>query len=287
MKERRSVATLAALLASLYMTATGVVVNSETPKDGVAENENVKSVVESTLAPRPVGLNKVEVLERNPDGFKLKWPKPDTHGVGIDFYVVAVDGKQVVWPATRHQTITGLDSNTVYDVSVSVKTTEGQYTGTSIKVRTGSAPPPPPAPPVEEEPAKEQSKPAWVNPMPGAAFTSGYGPRGGALHAGMDLAAPPGTPVKSVGAGTVTHVGWVFGGYGISVVVDHGNGYQTHYAHLSGTNVSAGQKVSAGHHVGYEGSTGDSTGPHLHFEVHQGLWNQVEPTGWLEARGAW
>ncbi|MEE6263306.1 M23 family metallopeptidase [Plantactinospora sonchi] len=128
-------------------------------------------------------------------------------------------------------------------------------------------------------------RPAWVNPMPGAPVTSCYGMRWGALHAGIDLAMPSGTPIHAAGAGTVVTAGPAYTGYGISVVIDHGNGYLTHYAHQSRVAVSVGQKVSAGQVIGYEGATGDATGPHLHFEVHKGLWNQVDPAPWMRARG--
>jgi murein DD-endopeptidase MepM/ murein hydrolase activator NlpD len=124
-----------------------------------------------------------------------------------------------------------------------------------------------------------------VNPLPGGETTSCYGPRWGVLHAGIDLAAPAGTPVRAAGAGRVVSAGWAYAGYGISVVVDHGNGYLTHYAHLSAATVHVGQRVAAGQQVGREGSTGDSTGPHLHFEVHKGMWRQVDPAPWLRARG--
>ncbi|HEX8631509.1 MAG TPA: M23 family metallopeptidase [Catenuloplanes sp.] len=106
------------------------------------------------------------------------------------------------------------------------------------------------------------------------------------MHAGVDLAAPSGTPVYAVGAGRVVSAGSNHSGYGISVVLDHGNGYLTHYAHLSSRAVRPGQRVVARQRIGAEGSTGDSTGPHLHFEVHRRVWrNTVEPTDWLRARG--
>jgi murein DD-endopeptidase MepM/ murein hydrolase activator NlpD len=128
--------------------------------------------------------------------------------------------------------------------------------------------------------------PAWVLPISGAALTSCYGARWGTMHLGIDLAAPYGTKIVSVGAGTVVQAGWLYGGYGISVVVNHGNGYLTHYAHASKVLVRAGQKVKAGTPLALEGSTGDSTGPHLHFEVHKAaLWQQIEPSAWLRARG--
>jgi murein DD-endopeptidase MepM/ murein hydrolase activator NlpD len=130
-----------------------------------------------------------------------------------------------------------------------------------------------------------KAKAAWVNPMPGAEITSCFGIRGGILHAGIDLAQPAGTAIHAAAAGTVTGAGWLYTGYGISVTIDHGNGYLTHYAHQSRTVVQAGQHVSAGDIIGYEGATGDATGPHLHFEVHHGLWNQIDPAPWLRARG--
>ncbi|MDW5324504.1 M23 family metallopeptidase [Plantactinospora sp. KLBMP9567] len=134
-------------------------------------------------------------------------------------------------------------------------------------------------------PTASRKAPAWVDPMPGAGVTSCYGMRWGTMHAGIDLAMPADTPIQAAGAGTVVDAGWAFAGYGISVVVDHGNGWLTHYAHQSRTVVSVGQRVKPGQVIGYEGATGDTTGPHLHFEVHNGLWNQVDPAPWMRARG--
>ncbi|MFF0252609.1 M23 family metallopeptidase [Micromonospora zamorensis] len=127
--------------------------------------------------------------------------------------------------------------------------------------------------------------PAWVDPMPGAAVTSCYGQRWGTLHAGIDLALPSGTPIRAAAAGTVTQAGDASDGYGNSVFIDHGNGYLTHYAHQSRIAVTVGQKVKAGQVIGYEGATGDATGPHLHFEVHQGMWNQIDPAPFMRTRG--
>ncbi|WP_326551444.1 M23 family metallopeptidase [Micromonospora sp. NBC_01813] len=128
--------------------------------------------------------------------------------------------------------------------------------------------------------------PDWVSPMPNAQTTSCYGQRWGVLHAGVDLALPAGTPVLAAGAGTVSVAGWAYTGYGISVVIDHGDGILTHYAHLSATAVAVGDQVSPGDVIGAEGSTGDSTGPHLHFEVHLGgLWSQIDPAPWMRERG--
>jgi murein DD-endopeptidase MepM/ murein hydrolase activator NlpD len=94
--------------------------------------------------------------------------------------------------------------------------------------------------------------------------------RYGFCHKGLDIAAAQGTPVRAVAAGTVKFAGWSNQGYGYLVVIDHGS-YQTLYGHLSGNpSVSAGQSVSAGTVVGLMGSTGFSTGPHLHFELRLG-----------------
>ncbi|BAL85933.1 putative M23-family secreted peptidase [Actinoplanes missouriensis 431] len=125
----------------------------------------------------------------------------------------------------------------------------------------------------------------WVHPMPSAGVTSCFGPRGGRLHAGVDLAAAHGTPIVAAGAGTVVSAGPA-GGYGNAVLIRHANGYLTHYGHMSEIQVAAGQRVTAGEQIGLEGSTGHSTGPHLHFEVHAGHYkNPIEPTAWMHAHG--
>lgn len=98
-------------------------------------------------------------------------------------------------------------------------------------------------------------------------------------HDGLDLGVPSGTPLRAVTGGTVTMAGW-FGGYGITVRVDHGGGVVTQYSHMSSVEVSVGQRVSANQLVGYSGNTGVSTGPHLHFMVIQGG-TPVDPWPWL------
>ena len=107
----------------------------------------------------------------------------------------------------------------------------------------------------------------WVWPIPGGKVTSGYGMRGAEFHHGVDIPASTGTPIRAARAGTVTAAEWR-GGYGNATYIDHGNGLQTRYAHQVRTPpVRRGQQVSAGQVVGYVGSTGRSSGPHLHFEV--------------------
>ena len=134
-------------------------------------------------------------------------------------------------------------------------------------------------------PAAHPPAPTWVSPMPGVALSSCYGLRWGTIHQGIDFAGDAGTPIHAVGAGTVIAAGWAYSGYGISVMIDHGNGFLSHYAHASQALVQVGQTVTAGQSIALEGATGDATGPHLHFEIHQGLWNQIDPAPWLRARG--
>ena len=92
----------------------------------------------------------------------------------------------------------------------------------------------------------------------------------GTGHMGVDLATVEGGPIYAADGGTVVYAGPISGGYGIMVMIDHGTGYQSLYAHLSAVAVGCGQGVSQGQMIGYGGSTGNSTGPHLHFEVRYG-----------------
>lgn len=107
----------------------------------------------------------------------------------------------------------------------------------------------------------------WVSPCSyyGVTCEFGYSPITYS-HNGIDLGASEGTPIHSAGPGTVTYVGW-YGTGGNAVIVSHGNGVRTIYMHQSATACSMGQEVAAGDVIGYVGSTGLSTGPHLHFQV--------------------
>lgn len=96
------------------------------------------------------------------------------------------------------------------------------------------------------------------------------------LHKGLDFTAPQGTPIYATGDGTVSEAGFSEGGYGNHVVINHGYGYETLYGHMVRIKAHAGQKVKRGEVIGWVGSTGKSTGPHCHYEVHvQG--NPVDP----------
>ena len=118
-------------------------------------------------------------------------------------------------------------------------------------------------------------------------WTSGFGMRqdpfvrGPAMHTGLDIRADTGEPARATAAGTVTTAGWN-GGYGRMVEVDHGNGFATRYAHLSAIDVEVGQVVRIGQVVGRVGSTGRSTGPHLHYETRVDG-DAVDPQRFLRA----
>ena len=109
-------------------------------------------------------------------------------------------------------------------------------------------------------------------PLAASEFTSGFGLRRHPIfgtmrwHAGVDLAAALGTPVRATTEGVVNTADWT-GGYGLLVALDNGHGLQTRYGHLSRLNVLPGQQVQRGDVIGFVGSTGNSTGPHLHYEI--------------------
>jgi murein DD-endopeptidase MepM/ murein hydrolase activator NlpD len=113
----------------------------------------------------------------------------------------------------------------------------------------------------------------------GSMWSSGY-------HTGVDFVVPTGTSLKAVGAGTVVSAGWA-GAYGNQVVIRLSDGYYAQYAHLSSLSVSAGQSVTAGQQVGLSGSTGNSTGPHLHFEIRTtpDYGSDVDPMAYLRSHG--
>ncbi|MGW2922868.1 M23 family metallopeptidase [Streptomyces angustmyceticus] len=135
---------------------------------------------------------------------------------------------------------------------------------------------------------------AWVKPVSNYTLGEPFGIAGSHWshkHSGQDFVVPTGTPVKAVHKGTVVKAGPWGGGdgpaYGNAIVIQHDNGTYTQYAHLSQIEVRVGQQVGAGQQIGLSGSTGNSTGPHLHFEVRTGpnYGTGVEPTGFLRAHG--
>ncbi|RKN08721.1 LysM peptidoglycan-binding domain-containing M23 family metallopeptidase [Streptomyces radicis] len=156
-----------------------------------------------------------------------------------------------------------------------------------------------PAPAAEPEPAPEEPAPApepadeaaggFVSPVD-ASVTTGYRVAGSSwssgYHTGVDFPVGTGTPVSSIGAGEVVTAG-SGGAYGNEVVIRHADGHYSQYAHLSSISVGVGQTVNAGDQIGLSGSTGNSTGPHLHFEVRTGpdYGSDVDPLAYLAGKG--
>ncbi|QDY78331.1 M23 family metallopeptidase [Streptomyces qinzhouensis] len=142
--------------------------------------------------------------------------------------------------------------------------------------------------------APQAAAPSWVKPLGSYVLSATYGKAGGmwaSNHSGQDFAVPTGTPVVSVGAGTVVKAGPNGAGdgpaYGNAVVIKHNNGKYSQYAHLSTVNVSAGQTVKAGQLIAKSGNTGNSSGPHLHFEIRTtpNYGSSVDPVGFLRSVG--
>ena len=134
--------------------------------------------------------------------------------------------------------------------------------------------------------AAEAARPKVVLPVNGARLTSTFGPRWGTMHAGIDLAAPMLTPEMAAMDGVVLEAGPA-SGFGLAVYIQHENGDVTVYGHMDSILVQAGQVVRAGDTIALLGNRGQSTGPHLHFEVHAGGINgtKIDPLPWLRERG--
>jgi murein DD-endopeptidase MepM/ murein hydrolase activator NlpD len=132
--------------------------------------------------------------------------------------------------------------------------------------------------------AKAKIEHRWVLPVRKYVKSSGFGWRWGKLHAGEDFAAPIGTPVHAISSGVVVFAG-VDAGYGNKVEIRHWDGTVSWYGHLSRIDVKAGQKVDPAEQIGLVGSTGHSTGPHLHLEIHPHGDGPIDPLPWLRAHG--
>ena len=129
--------------------------------------------------------------------------------------------------------------------------------------------------------------PTWVRPSY-AGIVSPYGPRNGGFHKGLDFGAGYGAPIFAVGDGVVIDSGYLAeeSGYGQITLIRHANGVVSAYAHQSRMFVHAGDRVTAGEIIGLVGSTGHSTGPHLHFEIRMSTHGgQVNPAPWLREHG--
>lgn len=147
---------------------------------------------------------------------------------------------------------------------------------------------------VAVKPVAAKKAASWVKPVSAYTLSASYN-QGGAMwahkHSGQDFAVPTGTSVKAAGAGTVVKAGPNGGGdgpaYGNAIVVKHANGTYSQYAHLSKIKVHIGQKVMAGQQIALSGNTGNSSGPHLHFEIRTtpNYGSAVNPAAFLRSHG--
>ena len=129
----------------------------------------------------------------------------------------------------------------------------------------------------------QPSETGWIWPTQGM-FSSGYGWRWGRMHKGIDVANNVGTSIVAAKPGRVVFSGWDDGGYGYKVLLEHPDGSQSLYAHNSRLAVRVGQMVDQGQVISYMGSTGRSTGPHLHFEIHPAGQGAMNPLQFLPPR---
>jgi murein DD-endopeptidase MepM/ murein hydrolase activator NlpD len=127
-------------------------------------------------------------------------------------------------------------------------------------------------------------------PVSGGTATAGFAAEGGTWssgqHSGQDWSVPVGTTVKAATGGTIVTAGWQ-DSFGYEIVVKHGSGDYTHYAHLSQIDVQVGESVSKGERIALSGATGNVTGPHLHFEARTTAeyGSAVDPIAWLKDHG--
>jgi len=228
-----------------------------------------------TMIAQRFGLQPATIIWANPELEK----NPDLLSLGQELTIPAVDG---VWYTVKAgDTVEKLAETFKVDAAAIVGYApnrlvpgQGLVVGQQIMVPNGQKPFVAPAPLPVQQPTRSQAR-ARVDP---STFTGASGtfrwPLAGRItqqpwkaHMALDIAAPLGTPVIASDAGVVVYAGWDNTGYGYTVVIDHGNGFRTRYAHFSWYYPDYGAKVQAGEVIGKVGSTGHSSGPHLHFEI--------------------
>lgn len=194
-------------------------------------------------------------------------------------YTEIVHENSALWPWQSYVEKAGVNGK--MEVTVEISRTDGQETGRTVvgEKRLSSSKPQTFTVGTKVYPIRSDG---LVWPAPGR-ITSSYGWRRREFHNGIDIGAPYGSSVLAARGGTVVFAGWR-GGYGNCVVLDNGGGMETWYAHLSAILVSTGRTVARGDVLGRVGSTGNSTGPHLHFEVHIGG-KPVNPLSYYPAGG--
>jgi murein DD-endopeptidase MepM/ murein hydrolase activator NlpD len=193
----------------------------------------------------------------------------------IDPVAAATDSKRAAVPAAELRTRVALQQATRATRLRQVKAEADRLAAAAKKAAEKRA-----------REAAERARPKWVKPLLNYSMSAGYGESSylwSSTHTGQDFSAPYGTPIRAAGDGTIVSAGYD-GSYGQKIVIVHADGTETWYAHMSSF-VRTGGEVKAGDVIGRVGSTGNSTGNHLHFEARPGGGDPVEPMSWLRARG--
>jgi len=226
------------------------------------------------------GLSPETIIWSNPDLER----NPDLLSVGQELNILPVDG--VYHQVGGGDTIEGIASTFQTDPTLIINFPANHLDPDNLVIQPGQWL----VVPGGQKPFRPRAVTAYSGPLPddAAAGTGIFGwPTSGTItqgyysyHPGLDIAGWLGAPILAADSGHVVAAGWDNTGYGYRVVVDHGNGFQTLYAHLQSYYVEAGDNVSKGEQIGEMGSTGNSTGPHLHFEIRHGT-IQRNPWGFL------
>ncbi|MGW1767538.1 transglycosylase family protein [Streptomyces sp. NPDC002073] len=250
-----------------------------------------RTVPKQAAAPAPVKTAALPKTARPAMGSPYTVvPGDSLSGIADEHHVRG--GWQAVYEANR--TVIGGDPDMIYPGQRLSLTVTGHPRTLPAPAPSPEKPPrtakPVPAKPAKvTKPPKETARGGWFAPVEasigtpyhqsGSSWSSGY-------HTGVDFQVPTGTSVKAVAAGEVVSAGWG-GAYGYQVVIRHTDGKYSQYAHLSAVGVRAGQQINGGQRIGRSGSTGNSTGPHLHFEMRtgSGYGSDIDPLAYLRGRG--
>ena len=217
-------------------------------------------------------------------------------GEHVDHAALAASAQLAEVPAALHAKLARAEAAQIVQATAAARALDARYRSAAAELRRAGIDPArlegamggPFEPVSKADPTFKQLFTSWKKldnlqdgaiaipsekPVRTAAFTSGYGVRSdpfrgaAAMHAGIDLSGPTGTPIYATADGTVSSAGWNSGGYGNLVKIDHGRGIETRYGHLSSIAVRPGQRIKRGDVIARMGSTGRSTGSHLHYEV--------------------
>ena len=282
--------------------------NAAAIRDAVSDTGQRAAVTESAAEAGPTAAPETPIFVTHPvaEGESLS-TIAEQHGVSVDYLIwnnpevgadpnMLIAGEELLVPAVSGivydvrlgDTISGIAATYSVDPAEIISFTANKLTTPDIILEgmvlllPGAVPPAPPPAPVEEElaPVPGAAPPAFARQAAAAVSSGfiwpvngtmwwGFGPRWGSFHKGIDLGAGYGTPVVAAASGQVV-LATSGGGYGNYIIVRHGDGLETLYAHLSDIYVSLGQYVGQGEIIGAVGCTGWCTGNHLHFEVYAG-----------------